>query len=608
MKNIITLLFSILFVQSCLAQAHTDTTNDLIKKVENGLITNVVYIEGDATSSIEDRMEHYGVPGVSIAVIHNGEIVWARGYGVMDTKSKSPVTEETLFQASLLSMPVTAIGALRLVEQNKVTLDGNINNYLKSWQLPDNEFTKEKKATLKNLLNGTAGINLHAIAGYHTDESVPTLIQVLNGTPPVKNDPIRINREVESELDISAGAYAIIQQMMIDVQGREFPELMNELVLQPLEMNNSNFNQELSAEQLKIAAMGHLTDGSIVKDTYPVMAANGLWTTASDLAKFVINIQQSLKDYNGKGLSKDMTELMLTPSKYKSIYWPDFKYGLGLSIENIEKDTYFGHHGWSGGFFDLMKAHRDKGYGVVVLANSTVPAFNNEVIRAVALAYDWDNYFPIHKKIAIDPSLADRVTGRYQDTNKVVTVFQENDRLFAKNILYTDAQELVKISDSTYVSRNSSRWMQFRPNTENGTTDLVYINSDDKTVTSSLTKTSAVKKEPLEFLMEDDFEKALQAYKTLLKEDPAHPTVTEGYIDDVGELFFRQNRIEIALNAFKLNTKLYPDSFQVYDSYANYCEQVGKIDLAILNYSKSIELNPQNKRAKEKLEELQKSK
>ena len=149
--------------------------------------------------------------------------------------------------------------------------------------------------------------------------------------------------------------------------------------------------------------------------------------------------------------------------------------------------------------------------------------------------------------------------------------------------------------------------MQFNPNTENGTTDLVYLNRNDKTVTSSLTKTGAVTKEPVEFLVEGDFEKALQAYKTLLKEDPTHPTVVEGYIDNVGELFFRQNRVEIALNVFKLNTQLYPNSFQVYDSYANYCEQAGKIDLAILNYSKSIELNPQNNRVKAKIKELQKS-
>jgi len=127
MKNSISILFIIILFQSCAAQSKTDTTVDLIKKVERGL-TTPVYIAGDSTWSIEERMKHYGVPGVSIAVIKDGKIAWTKGYGVMDKESKAPVTEQTLFQASALSIPVSAYGALRLVEQNKLDLDENINS------------------------------------------------------------------------------------------------------------------------------------------------------------------------------------------------------------------------------------------------------------------------------------------------------------------------------------------------------------------------------------------------------------------------------------------------------------------------------------------------
>ena len=151
-------LFTILLIGfvSCSKKSNStsyDIAADLITKVETGLIPSV-YIEGDSTWTIEERMERYGIPGVSIAVIHNGKIVWTKGYGIMDKESQSPVTDKTLFQT--VSQPVTAYGALSLVEQNKVKLNKNINSYLKSWKVPENEFTKEKKVTLKNLLNHSA--------------------------------------------------------------------------------------------------------------------------------------------------------------------------------------------------------------------------------------------------------------------------------------------------------------------------------------------------------------------------------------------------------------------------------------------------------------------
>ncbi len=186
LKNTITALLILFLLQSCAEKATTETTIDFIKKVETGLIPSV-YIEGDATWSIEERMKHYKIPGVSIAVIHKGEIAWTKGYGITDSISNAPVTAQTLFHASLLGMPVTAYGALGLVAKQKVELDVNVNRYLTSWKVPENEFTKEHKVTLKNLLNHSAGFGLHAIQGYPKGEPVPTLTQVLNGTAPAKN-------------------------------------------------------------------------------------------------------------------------------------------------------------------------------------------------------------------------------------------------------------------------------------------------------------------------------------------------------------------------------------------------------------------------------------
>ncbi|WP_428740322.1 serine hydrolase [Tenacibaculum sp.] len=608
MKNIIPVLLIIILFQSCKEKSTIKTTIDLIKKVENGL-TTPVYIVGDSTWSIEERMKHYGIPGVSIAVIHNGKIVWTKGYGVTNKESNTPVTEQTLFQAALISMPVTSYGALKLVEQNKVSLDENINSYLKSWKLPDNEFTKEKKATIRNLLNQSAGITLHEIQGYSTNSDIPTLIQILNGTSPAKNVPIIVNQVPDESIHISTPSYGVIQQMMIDVVGKKFPEIMNDLVLQPLEMSNSTFNQPLTKEQLEKAATGYLDDGSIVKGksyTYPVMASKGLWTTAEDIAKFIINIQQTLKGNSSKGLSKELTELMVTPYG-KSSYDSWFQYGLGIQQLAKKDDLYLRHWGWNRGFYAEIMAHRDKGYGVVVLTNSTFPAFNAEVIRAVARAYQWDNYVPEYKKIEIEQRQIDQITGRYETDDRIVEVFQKDNQLFTKNILDEKAEELIKVSDSIFVKRNTSRLIQFKLDSENETVNLLYLDRNDGTIAASLVKRNNYNKRPVEFLLEGDFEKALNAYSDLKEQNPTHPTVTEDYLNELGYRFFHENRMTLSLNAFKVNMMLYPDSFKVYDSYGEACMKVGDNNQAIINYTKSIALNPENKNASVKLKELQKS-
>jgi len=511
LKNNITVLLILLLLQSCAEKPTTASTVDFIKKVETSLIPSV-YIEGDATWSIEERMKHYGIPGVSIAVIHKGKIVWTKGYGVTDSINKSPVTDKTLFHASLLGMPLTAYAALGLVEQQKVVLDANVNRYLKSWKVPENEFTKEHKVTLKNLLNHSAGFGLHAIQGYTKGEPIPTLTQVLNGTAPAKNIPVVLNKEPEESIYISAAGYAIAQQMMVDIADKKFPELMHELVFQPLGMNNSTFNQTLSSVQSSRAATGYLTDGSMVKGkghNYPVMAANGLWSTAEDLAKFVINIQQTLKGTSTKGLSKEMTELMLTPYGTSS-YGPGFKYGLGMQLIDKQGETYLRHWGWNRGFFGQIAAHKDKEFAVVVLTNSTYPAFNEEVIRSVALAYDWENY---------------------------VQVYQKKD---------------------------------------------------------------------VQLFLDGNFAKALETYRNLLKQNPNNPAISRAKINSLGYHFIRNEQTNVAHDVFKVNTMLYPENADVYDSYGEVCKMLGNIDLAILNYSKSLELDPQNTHAKEMLTELQK--
>lgn len=603
MKSLLLILLSVILFQSCSNVPPHEETIDIIKKVEAGL-TTPVHIEDDRTWSIEERMAHYGVPGVSLAVIHDGEIKWTKTYGIMDKESRSPVTQGTLFQAASISKPVTAYGALKLVELNKMDLNEDINAYLTSWKLPDNEFTMESKVTLKHLLNHSAGITVHGFLGYRPDLPVPTLVEVLNGSSPANSGAIFADKRPGESFRYSGGGYTILQQMMIDVEGKPFPLLMKELVLEPLTMSNSTFDQPLHGIHLEKAATGYLPDGSMTggkRHTYPEMAAAGLWTTAEDLAKFVVSIQKTLNEEGESVLSRSMTSQMLTP------FVEDF-IGLGVFITKLNDEVYFGHGGWDEGFSSEFMAHKDKGYGVVVMTNSNHPEFISELIRSVALTYDWDDFVPVYKRMKLDTASIARISGRYRiDGNRLMDVYQKEDVLFAQN-LGEESTELIRISDNTYVRREVNELIEFRSDSMDEALNMQLLDPNDGTLISSYTRMDKNETLPMELLMAGDFDDALDAYRALMQQDPQNPTIDEGQLNAIGYRILNQGKLKLAQDIFKVNTLLYPNSSNVYDSYAEASMKIGDLELAIENYNRSLDLNPKNTNAQLMIEELEKSK
>ncbi len=605
MKSKLITLLSLTLLLSCADEATKPApSNDKISEVEKNL-TAPVYIEGDATWTIEERMKHYGVPGVSIAVINEGEIAWVKTYGIIDKESKLPVTKSTLFQAASISKPVSAYGALTLVEQGKIDLTADINSQLKSWKLAENEFTSKKKVNLKNLLNHSAGVTVHGFLGYSPDLPVPSLIQVLNGEPPANSDPAIVDKTPEESFRYSGGGYNIVQQLMMDTENKSFPEIMKEQVLQPLNMSNSSFNQPLEKPQLDLAATGYLPDGSMTKGkrhTYPEMAPAGLWTTPEDLAKFAINIQKTLKGESNKGLSKDLTSKMLTP------FVEDF-IGLGIFINKKKDQVYFGHGGWNEGFSSELIAHKEKGYGVVVMINSNHPDFISELIRSVALTYEWADYFPRYKKSETDSILSSKFIGKYMVRGyDFIEVVAQNDQLMYRDGPEEDLIDLVKVTDSTYAVRDIDVLFQFKENLKKDAIDVKVLNSNTLKTRSVFSKISGVTKLPLEILIDGDFDQALENYKSLQKQDKNDPSVNENNLNQLGYRFLGKDKNKVAKDLFKLNMMLYPESSNVYDSYAEACMKMGENDLAITNYQKSLDLNPKNDHARNQIEKLKKGK
>jgi len=427
------------------ASAQNDSLNERIRRVENGLLPLVVIKgEPDPAMKLTDRMRFYKTPGVSVAVINNGKIEWARGYGVLETGGNKPVTPDTLFQAGSISKPVAAMAVLRLVQENKLNLDEDVNKKLVSWKIPENDFTKEQKVTLRGLLSHSASITVSGFRGYSSGEQVPTLLQILDGTAPANSKPIRVDGVPNNKYRYAGGGYVIMEQLLADVTGKPFPLFMQEKIFKKLGMNRSTYRQPLPKELWAAAAVGHNSNGEKTKGswhTLPELAAAGLWTTPSDVARLAIEIQKSKIGKSNKILSVKIVNEMLTPQVGG--------WGLGFGLEEIGKFALFGHSGSNVGYKCMMVVYADTGKGVVVMTNSDRGiALSEEILRSVAKEYGWYDYLLQEKVIvSVDPRIYENYVGQYQiASDSYIVITNEEGKLMAqrsgrsKNELFAESE------------------------------------------------------------------------------------------------------------------------------------------------------------------------
>ena len=334
-------------------------------------------------------MDRFGVPGVSVAVIRDFQIHWAKGYGVADVETGAGVDTETLFQAASISKPVAAMAVLKAVQDGKFAMDDDINTILRSWQLPDSPFTRDRPVTPYMLTSHTAGLgDGFGFPGYHPSEPLPTPVQILNGESPSNVGPVLMERSPMSAVKYSGGGVTMMQLALTDVTGRLFPDLLQEEVLGQIGMHNSAFEQPLSPERDRNATRAHDGRGRAMDAKwhgYPELAAAGLWTTPTDLAKFAIEVQKSLRGEANHVLSPAMIKEMVSP-----IGVGDF--AVGFSISKVGQGWYFSHGGGNWGYRCSLVAHRAKGYGLAVMTNAeSGDAVAHEFKERVERAYGWDS-------------------------------------------------------------------------------------------------------------------------------------------------------------------------------------------------------------------------
>lgn len=425
MKNIFLLLTLLTVNVSAQNNNYAPETLAKIKEVENNITGNII-INNEKPDNIEQRMAKYNVKGMSIAVIHNYKIVWAKGYGWANEAEKKPVTTQTLFEPGSISKTLNAVGILKLAQDKKLDLNTDINTYLSSWKFPYDSISKGKKITLTQILTHHAGLSVHGFPGHDINGPIPTIYDVLDGKAPSFTPAVRSEFEPDLKYQYAGGGTSISQVILCDITKQPYDVWMYENVLKPIGMSNSTYAQPPSKEKQIQCASAYNRDGSAIANkfhVYPEQAAAGLWMTPTDLANYIIDMQLAYKGEPSKVLNPEMVKLHLTSYKNSEA-------ALGTFIQDHDGAKYFEHSAGNDGFCGEFIGSLEDGNGIVIFLNTDNFKIIPEVVNSVAKAYNWKNFYREPKRknsITVADSILKSYEGVYLFDDQFAVIGKSNN-------------------------------------------------------------------------------------------------------------------------------------------------------------------------------------
>jgi len=480
----ILVLLVYLLLQSCILIAqnkdgrYSKEVEDKIIRVEKGLSGWVK--TPDSSWNIKERMSLHKIHGVSIAVIKNYKLEWARGYGWADSSDKRPVTAQTLFQAASISKSLNAVGVLKLADKKKLNLQNDINSYLRSWRFPyDTSKTHNIPITVTHLLSHTAGLSVHGFPGYKWSDAIPTDDYILDGKRPANTAAVRSEFEPGIRLKYSGGGTTITKKIIMDLSGQPYDLYMRTEVLQPMGMVNSFYTQPPPPGSFAKLATGYYRNGNPVTGKfhiYPEQAPDGLWTNPTELAKFIIEMQLSLEGKSNKVLSKEMTQTMLAPVIDNA--------GLGVFIDTRGSLKYFGHGGANEGFRCQYYGSIEGGDGIIIMVNSDNGSIIPEIINSIATVYNWKDFSNqvVKRIIPVHIDTLATYTGTYELQGITLKIIQKDNALY----LVQDHSQPVRMhftSKIDFFIKEINAESQFQKN-EQGVVDAIRINQSGQVFTA----------------------------------------------------------------------------------------------------------------------------
>jgi CubicO group peptidase (beta-lactamase class C family) len=319
--------------------------------------------------NIEERMKYHNVIGLSVSLISSGQISRIENYGLLEAGTNKKVDKNTIFSACSISKFLTALLVLKLTEQGILDLDEDVNKRLGSWKIPHHIFTDNKVITLRNLLNHQSGIidPEGSFMELNPNIGIPSMVEILEGTTPYCKVPIEINYEPGSDFHYSDAGFCIIQQLIEDVTGKPFEEVVKELIFHPLKMKNSTFSLHIPDLLDRDFSSGHNKYGRLIDGKYPIYpypAAAGLWTTTTDLSQLMLELMNALYHKSKIGISSNKIKEMITVQGGKS--WT----GLGVFLDGSEEEIEISSLGWGVGFQCMMVAYPHLGTGLLIMTNT----------------------------------------------------------------------------------------------------------------------------------------------------------------------------------------------------------------------------------------------
>ncbi|MEM9325143.1 MAG: serine hydrolase domain-containing protein [Bacteroidota bacterium] len=450
------------FIASCYAQ--DQALQQEIATIESGLL-GPINVKGQAarTYSMEERMAFHKVPGLSIAVVKDGVLRWAKGYGIADSEKGTPVTTTTRFQAGSISKPVAALAALKLMEEGKLDIDKDVNQYLQDWKVAENRFTEEEKVTVRRLLTHTAGTNVHGFPGYKPDAQIPSVTEVLNGKG--NTDKVEVDTIPGSRWKYSGGGYTIMEKVVEDITGMPLEVYASSKVLQPLGMVNSTYEQPLPEDSYDEASAAYDRGGQLIAGTwhvYPEQAAAGLWTTPSDLAKYCIEVQEIAQGKEDGVFLRPTITAMLT--KHMN------DWGLGPSLAWAGDSLRFQHGGKNAGFTNSMIAFAYRSDAYIIMTNAdNGMSLIREIARSLSAYYDWKTIQPREVEVL---TLPDKViksyVGEYKYVEEVpeigdylVSITREDDALVVFDPNTNEKNVLRAVSETAFMNTDNGDELTF---------------------------------------------------------------------------------------------------------------------------------------------------
>jgi CubicO group peptidase (beta-lactamase class C family) len=597
--RLLSLLIFTCFLNNSFAQ--NKTANERMIQVENNLIP-FVPVKNFKTWNIVDRMKYYNVPGVSIAVIKDYKIDWAKGYGLADTIKKIPVDTQTMFSAGSISKFLMAVTALKMVENGQIALEKPINNYLTSWKIAENDFTKKTPITLRMLLSHSAGTSQTSYFGFAPTQALPNITEILSGAKISETRSVVVNSEPNVAFRYSGGGSMIAQKALMDVSKKSFTNLTQEILFDKLEMKNSTFEQPVPTKFSEQCSWAY-SAASWFKGmpyVYPQQAAAGLYTTPTDLATFFIDVQKS---YIGKGkiLSEAITKKMLTAQQNVSDGSYKEEIGIGPFLiqrtDNKNGDgVYFEFTGVNAGFLAYGIASLLNGNGVIIMLNSgdDVNGLGKEIRRAVAKVYHWENFLPKEiEPIRLEDKDLDKFTGRYRlGTNEVLYLRKEKNYL-VENINDGNDIYCFPITKDSIVFTDYNIKAGFKKNDMGEVISLQNIYQE-----KPMPKMKEDEFTPTEYLKMKKYVEAKNAFAAMNMNEYQ---ITYVAYDLLNKKLLDVDAVKIILD---VAVEQHPTSSIVYSRFGDYFLKINDKQKAIESYQKALELDPTDQQTKDILNKL----